>query len=50
MLALAPQRVRRDMIDPAAQRADSEAIAALIFDRGASFPGAPTNRAWPQAA
>lgn len=37
MLALAPQLVRRDMIAPAS-RADSEAIAALIFDRGVSFP------------
>jgi creatinine amidohydrolase len=37
MLALAPQLVRRDMIAPAS-KVDGEAIAALIFDRGVSFP------------
>jgi creatinine amidohydrolase/Fe(II)-dependent formamide hydrolase-like protein len=38
MLALAPQLVRRDLIAPAGAPPDGEAIAALIFDRGASFP------------
>jgi creatinine amidohydrolase len=38
MLALAPQLVRREMIAPASSPPDAEAIAALIFDRGASFP------------
>jgi creatinine amidohydrolase len=36
MLALAPQLVRREMISSA--RTEPDAIAALIFDRGASFP------------
>jgi len=36
MLALAPQLVRREMI--ASVRCERDAIAALIFDRGASFP------------
>jgi creatinine amidohydrolase len=38
MLALAPQLVRREMISPARNPPDTEAIAALIFDRGVSFP------------
>ena len=38
MLALAPQLVRAQMIAPAARPPDTETIAALIFDRGASFP------------
>jgi creatinine amidohydrolase len=38
MLALAPQLVRRNMIAPAVGTPDAEAIAALIFDRGVSFP------------
>jgi creatinine amidohydrolase/Fe(II)-dependent formamide hydrolase-like protein len=38
MLAAAPELVRRDLIVPAAREADRGAIAALIFDRGASFP------------
>ena len=38
MLALAPHLVRQDLITPAAKEADRDAIAALIFDRGASFP------------
>jgi creatinine amidohydrolase len=36
MLAVAPQLVRREMISSA--RTEPDAIAALIFDRGASFP------------
>ena len=36
MLALAPHLVRREMI--ASTRSEPDAIAALIFDRGASFP------------
>ena len=38
MLALAPQRVRRDAMTAATNAPDSDAIAALIFDRGVSFP------------
>ena len=38
MLALAPQLVRRDMIQPPAMPPDTGAIGALIFDRGVSFP------------
>lgn len=38
MLALDPQRVRRDLIPPGRTPPAAEAIAALIFDRGASFP------------
>jgi creatinine amidohydrolase/Fe(II)-dependent formamide hydrolase-like protein len=38
MLALDPQRVRRDLIPPGGAQPTAEAIAALIFDRGASFP------------
>jgi creatinine amidohydrolase len=38
MLALAPQLVRRELIVPPATPPDTEAIAALIFDRGVSFP------------
>ncbi len=38
MLVLAPQLVRHEMIPPAAKAADPDAIAALIFDRGVSFP------------
>jgi creatinine amidohydrolase len=37
MLALAPELVRKEMIAGAAS-AGGEAVAALIFDRGASFP------------
>jgi creatinine amidohydrolase len=38
MLALAPQRVRREAITSPTKPSDDVAIAALIFDRGASFP------------
>src|SRR5215475_12493290 len=41
MLALDPQRVRRDLIPPIPPGGTppaAEAITALIFDRGASFP------------
>jgi len=38
MLALAPHLVRREPIAPPAQSPDRAAIAALIFDRGVSFP------------
>jgi creatinine amidohydrolase len=38
MLAVAPQLVRRDMIGRAPDRPDAQAIKALIFDRGVSFP------------
>ena len=38
MLALAPQRVRRDAIAPPTYPPDGDALAALVFDRGASFP------------
>jgi creatinine amidohydrolase len=38
MLALDPQRVRRDLIPPGDTRSSAEAMTALIFDRGASFP------------
>src|SRR5262249_2777370 len=38
MLALDPQRVRRDLIPPEGTPLAAEAIATLIFDRGASFP------------
>jgi creatinine amidohydrolase len=38
MLALDPARVRRELIPAAPASADNEAIAALIFDRGVSFP------------
>jgi creatinine amidohydrolase len=38
MLALAPHLVRREKIAPARAPPDREAIAALIFDRGVSFP------------
>jgi creatinine amidohydrolase len=38
MLALDPQRVRRDLIPSGSTSAAAEAITALIFDRGASFP------------
>ena len=38
MLALAPQRVRRDAIAPPAHPPDGDVLAALVFDRGASFP------------
>ena len=38
MLALAPQLVRQKAIAPVAEPPDSDAVAALIFDRGASFP------------
>ena len=38
MLALDPGRVRRDLIPPEGTPATAEAMTALIFDRGASFP------------
>jgi creatinine amidohydrolase/Fe(II)-dependent formamide hydrolase-like protein len=38
MLALAPHLVRREKIAPAGAPPDQDAISALIFDRGASFP------------
>lgn len=38
MLTLAPQLVRRENVPPAGGTPDPEAVAALIFDRGASFP------------
>jgi creatinine amidohydrolase len=38
MLALAPHLVRRERIAPASAPPDRDAIAALIFDRGVSFP------------
>jgi creatinine amidohydrolase/Fe(II)-dependent formamide hydrolase-like protein len=38
MLALAPQLVRREAIVRATAPVDPSAIAALVFDRGASFP------------
>jgi creatinine amidohydrolase len=37
MLALAPDRVRRDVIAPG-KAADTEAIRAVIFDRGTTWP------------
>ena len=38
MLALAPHLVRREAIAPPATPPDTQAIAALVFDRGVSFP------------
>jgi creatinine amidohydrolase len=38
MLALAPDRVRRELIAPVGGAPDAASIRALIFDRGASFP------------
>jgi creatinine amidohydrolase len=38
MLALAPQQVRGDLIAAPKHPPDHDAIGALIFDRGASFP------------
>lgn len=38
MLALAPRLVRREVIAPPASPPDRDAIAALILDRGVSFP------------
>jgi len=38
MLALAPHLVRRELIAPPARPPDGAAIAALVFDRGVSFP------------
>jgi creatinine amidohydrolase len=38
MLALSPQLVRGEYIGPSDKPSDPDAIAALIFDRGASFP------------
>jgi creatinine amidohydrolase/Fe(II)-dependent formamide hydrolase-like protein len=38
MLALKPQLVRRDLIAPAGAPPAREAVAALILDRGVSFP------------
>jgi creatinine amidohydrolase len=38
VLALRPQLVRRDLLTPASPPPQVDAIAALIFDRGVSFP------------
>jgi creatinine amidohydrolase len=38
MLAVAPELVRQDLILPPRKQPDLGAIAALVFDRGASFP------------
>jgi creatinine amidohydrolase len=38
MLALAPQLVRRELVAPPDTPPDTQAIAALVFDRGVSFP------------
>jgi creatinine amidohydrolase/Fe(II)-dependent formamide hydrolase-like protein len=38
MLALAPHLVRRSMIAAPSPPPDDDAISALIFDRGVSFP------------
>ena len=38
MLALAPHLVRTELMAACAAAADRDAIAALIFDRGATFP------------
>jgi creatinine amidohydrolase len=38
MLVLDPQRVRRDLIPSGGTPQATEGIAALVFDRGASFP------------
>jgi creatinine amidohydrolase/Fe(II)-dependent formamide hydrolase-like protein len=38
MLAVAPDLVRRNLIVPSSKKPDLDAISALIFDRGASFP------------
>jgi creatinine amidohydrolase/Fe(II)-dependent formamide hydrolase-like protein len=38
MLAVAGHLVRQDLIMPSGKKPDLDAIAALIFDRGASFP------------
>jgi creatinine amidohydrolase len=38
MLALAPDLVRRDLIERAGEPPDAATIHALIFDRGVSFP------------
>jgi creatinine amidohydrolase len=38
MLALAPDLVRRDLIEQSEEGPDAATIRALIFDRGASFP------------
>ena len=38
MLALAPHRVRRDLIPAVGPRTDPQIIRALIFDRGVSWP------------
>jgi creatinine amidohydrolase len=38
MLALAPHLVRRDLMASPRLAADKDAIAAMIFDRGVSFP------------
>jgi creatinine amidohydrolase/Fe(II)-dependent formamide hydrolase-like protein len=38
MLALAPELVRRNLIEPAVEGPDAAAIRALILDRGVSFP------------
>jgi creatinine amidohydrolase/Fe(II)-dependent formamide hydrolase-like protein len=38
MLALAPHLVRRELVASAGQTADKDAISAMIFDPGVSFP------------
>ena len=38
MLALAPDLVRRGLIEAAGEGPDAAKIRALIFDRGVSFP------------
>jgi creatinine amidohydrolase len=38
MLALAPDRVRMTLLARAAARHDPEAVEAMIFDRGATWP------------
>ena len=38
MLVLAPHLVRRELIVPPGHSPDEKAVAALIFDRGVSFP------------
>ena len=38
MMALAPQRVRRDAMTAPTNAPDNDAIEALMFDRGVTFP------------
>ena len=38
MLELAPHLVRHDLIPSLAGATDTDAMAAMIFERGASFP------------